>query len=308
MTLKHKAIAVVIGYGSIGKRHVQLLEEEDWQVVVISKHHKGKACFPNLESFFESRLTATLAIIASETHLHQHQLETLISHLPKINILVEKPLGFKAPRPAHQHKIWVGYNLRCHPLIQRLKQELQNERLISLSIDIRRHLPTMRGPEQDYRKSYSCFTKKGGGVLRDFSHDLDLVQHLSGPWLRAQAHGGKYGQLHGDAMDTCSINGKSERCPHVQVHMSYLDPMPCRKIRLITSSRSIELDLDHGRWSDSSGQHLNQPRALNDSYRKQIQDLKHHQPWLCGFDEALRIEQLIEDLETSILTPFATAP
>lgn len=305
-TLIDKPIAVVIGYGSIGKRHVNLLEQKGWRVVVVSKHHKGNSCFSNLESFLESGLTTTLAVVASETRHHRHHLEKLLSTCPKTNILVEKPLGFTDPLPPHRAQIWVGYNLRCHPLVQRLKRELANETLISLSIDIRRHLPTMRGTEKDYRKSYSCFSQKGGGVLRDFSHDLDLVQHLSGPWRTAQAHGGKLGKLYGDAVDTCTITGDSERCPHVQVHMSYLDPMPCRKLRLVTDLRSIELDLDEGRWSDSNGQRSHEPTGLSDSYGNQLQDMQNHEPWLCGYDEARRIDQLIEALEVSLLTPFTT--
>ena len=40
-------------------------------------------------------------------------------------------------------------------------------------------LPTWR-PESDYKNTYSAKSEKGGGVLRDLSHEIDLCLSLVG--------------------------------------------------------------------------------------------------------------------------------
>jgi predicted dehydrogenase len=289
--------AVIIGYGSIGRRHHHLLSQMGWKVSLVSRHFEDESSYPHFDVFVKTQQHVDLFVIASPTHLHQEQLQACLHHDSTSLILVEKPLGFLDSPPSK--RVSVGYNLRFHPLVQQLKQELQGENVLSLSIDLRRHLPTMRGEGVDYKNSYSCFTHLGGGVLRDFSHDLDLAQVLCGTWQRWKGSGGKFGNLHGDAMDTCTVIGATEHCPHVHIHMTYLDPQSCRLLKVVTTHKSFQLDLDGGALTDSNGRTFNCPSGLNDSYQLQLEATLTQDQHLCSLSEAHAIERLIHSIESS---------
>jgi predicted dehydrogenase len=289
--------AAIVGYGSIGRRHHQVLTQMGWSCQIVSQHYSGENSFKDLSSFFSSEKEPKLIIIASPTHLHESQLRNCLNRTTQTCILVEKPLGFRDI--PNSNRVWVGYNLRFHPLVEKLSEVCLREKLMSLSIDIRRYLPSMRGAKVDYQKSYSCFSQLGGGVLRDFAHDLDLPQHLTGSWLDCHAQGGKFGELYGDAMDTCSLIGKKKYCPHIQVHMTYLDPMPTRRVRLVTDERSIEVDLDSGKWVDSLGTQFQVEGGLEQSYVQQIHGIQTSSPQLCTLSQALEIENMIYTIESN---------
>ena len=84
----------------------------------------------------------------------------------------------------------VGFNLRTHDLVKQLKKKVEQEKVLHASMMIHRYLPTMR-KGQDYENSYSCHVSQGGGVTKDFSHELDLGLWLFGACQRLVAHGGK---------------------------------------------------------------------------------------------------------------------
>lgn len=190
--------ALVIGYGSIGARHVRVLSELGLQVAVVSGHAvelPGVSVFRDLVQAFAS-LSPDYVVIANETVRHRTTLDALAAVGFAGPILVEKPAvaTIEQTAPLTANHVRVAYNLRFHPVLQVLAAELQNENVISVQAYAGQFLPNWR-PGTDYRDSYSANRALGGGVLRDLSHEIDYLSWLFGPWARLSAIGGKRSQI-----------------------------------------------------------------------------------------------------------------
>src|SRR5690242_10170967 len=109
--------ALLIGYGSIGMRHAQVLEDLSFEVVVVSRRGEsgGRTVFVDLSSAL-SHASYDYAIVADETVKHAGSLADLVCADFQGAVLVEKPL-FARPEPLPDHEFkraGVGYNLRFH--------------------------------------------------------------------------------------------------------------------------------------------------------------------------------------------------
>lgn len=237
--------ALVIGYGSIGQRHTRLLVELGCDVAVMSRRTTSVVpYYSNLEKAI-AHWQPGYVVVANRTSEHFQTIEALARFGYQGNLLVEKPLfhcPINPPLEKFAHTV-VGYNLRCHPLIERLKVLLQDSpNLITASIYAGSYLPDWR-PNSDYRQSYSSQNGAGGGALRDLSHEIDYALWLLGPWQRLTASGGHLSSLDIDSDDAYSILMEVERCPLVSIQMNYVERVPRREISVNTDHLTIRADL-----------------------------------------------------------------
>lgn len=240
--------ALVIGYGSIGARHVRVLRELGLEVAVVSRHCDAeKNVFRNLPAACRE-FAPDYVVVANETAGHVEALKSLVELGYSGWTLVEKPLASKpeeligAPRGL---RVCLAYNLRFHPAMQRLKELLSEERSIAVQAYVGQYLPDWR-PGIDYRNSYSASGAAGGGVLRDLSHEIDYLRWLFGPWSRLAALGGRKSDLEIDSDDTwCVLMEQSSGCL-LTLQMNYLDRVARRELTIVGSTRSYRLDLIAG--------------------------------------------------------------
>ena len=173
-------IALVIGYGSIGKKHAKILKnlKEVDEVVVLTSQ---KNTYRKISSLHEiKRLNPFYIVVASPTNKHYEQLRFLEKNFSKKKILVEKPLFEKVFNlQIKKNKVYIGYNLRFNPLIIFIKKILKKINVIFVSVYCGYHLPYWR-KNVPYAKSYSASTIKGGGVILDLSHEIDYVKYIFG--------------------------------------------------------------------------------------------------------------------------------
>ena len=172
---------LVIGYGSIGRRHTEVLQSLGHEVSVVSGHLQNSdlAVFGDIRSAYVGR-QFDYVVIASETSAHADTLKHLLHAAGRQTVcLVEKPLWAFPEQHINLDgvKIAVGYVLRAHPLLRTVKNILKNKKIYSCRASCGQYLPDWR-PDSDYRKCYSAEKKRGGGVLRDLSHELDYMQML----------------------------------------------------------------------------------------------------------------------------------
>ena len=237
--------ALVIGYGSIGQRHAEVLIEAGCSVAILSRRS-----IPFEPSYSElsqalSEWQPGYVVIANRTSDHYQSVKALAQYGFRDCVLIEKPLFDQlAEMPIHNFShVGIGYNLRCHPLLRRLKNFLDDAgKLLSAHVYAGSYLPYWR-PDTDYRKSYSAKNKEGGGVLRDLSHELDYVLWLFGYWQRLTAHGGHFSKLEIDTEDEFCLIMETESCPLVSIHMNYLDRVPRREIIVNTNRHTCWVDL-----------------------------------------------------------------
>lgn len=232
---------LVVGLGSIGERHVRVLESIGRRVATVSR--RGGGTFADLTTAL-ARASPDYVVIANETALHAALLESLVSAGYDKIVLVEKPL-FAAPQalPTNQFsRLCVGYNLRFHPVASKLRECLAKVHALAVTAYVGQHLATWR-PGRDYRATSSASRTAGGGVLRDLSHELDLLLWLFGGWKSVIAAVGHSGTLEIDSDDNAALMLNLVRCPSVTVAMNYLDRHPARVLRIVGESTTFVADL-----------------------------------------------------------------
>ena len=286
--------ALVIGYGSIGQCHVRLLVELGCQVAVVSQHStEFSPCYSDLSLAFTS-WQPDYVVVANRTSEHQQTIETLAQHGYQGKVLVEKPLFDKLVNlsPKTFSHTAVAYNLRCHPLLARLKSFLHDSiKLLTASIYVGSYLPDWR-PNTDYRQNYSAKRNEGGGVLRDLSHELDYVLWLFGPWRKLTATGGHLSTLEIDSDDAFALLMETEFCPLVSIQLNYLDRVPRREILVNTDHHTIRVDLINSSL-EINGEQETFTLVRDDTYREQ-----HHAMLTGKIEELCTWSEAIETLFT----------
>lgn len=240
--------AVVVGYGSIGSRHARILDQLGCQTGVVSARDTARDLQFNSIHEAVRQLRPEYVVIASETSRHLSDLVDLLSTGFSGTILMEKPLFVRIPieLPQFSNATYIGYNLRFHPILRRLRELLKNESVVSVHAYVGQYLPLWR-PGRDYRNVYSASKEAGGGVLRDLSHELDTLNWLLGGWVKLAALGGHLSRLEIDSDDVVSILMETRLCPVVTLDMNYLDRVGRRSILVNTDCCTIEADFNGGR-------------------------------------------------------------
>lgn len=235
---------LIIGYGSIGTRHANILKEMEHSVHIVSKRDvKGFPCYKSIKEALQNK-DFDYVVISNETCNHYNSFIELNKLGYSGRLLIEKPV-FLEPRSLPQsgfEKVFVAYNFRFHPVVQKLHEFLRGKEIYSVQVYVGQYLPSWR-LGTDYTKCYSASKAQGGGALRDLSHELDCMNWLCGGWKRVTAIGGKFSNLQIDSDDVFVLLLEMENCPVACVQMNYLDLKGRREIIINLKDHSIKADL-----------------------------------------------------------------
>ena len=295
---------LIIGYGSIGKRHEEILLSFDSvrQIDIVTKQTlPNKITYKNLEEI--SVITKyDYYIIASETYAHHEQLRYLEDRLSNKLIFCEKPL-FETDKHLMivKNKVYVGYVLRFYPLMKKLKVLIKNEKVISVNVNCGQYLPTWR-PDSDYKNSYSAKKEEGGGVLLDLSHEIDYVQWLFGKIYEIKSYQLKVSDLDIDSDDLTIIIGKTEKETVVNISLDYISKITTRRIFLHTLNDSYELDFINHRLlqKDKNGQeniYKADEVERNHMFTRMHQAILNNKESVCTYNEALSVMSTIAKVQ-----------
>jgi predicted dehydrogenase len=240
--------ALIIGRGSIGIRHGRVLERMGCQVSYFSRRPSGAGGGYSSIQDALNQSRPDYAVIATETAAHLGNVRELSAAGYMGPLLVEKPL-FERPHPIPNslkaNSIFVGYQLRFLRAIVELRAFVAGETCVSASLYVGQHIDTWR-QGRDGHTSYSGWSVLGGGALRDLSHELDLAQWLFGSCVRISASGGRMTGVTIDSDDAWGILAEFERCPIVSLQLNYLDQPGRRRIVVVVTNRTAEIDLLSG--------------------------------------------------------------
>lgn len=297
---KSASSALVVGYGSIGKRHVEILHKQGINVAVFSRRFLPLAdSFNDLSTAIQSNKPSYI-VVANRTGEHVETLQTL-DHLGYTGkILVEKPLfsDQQAYGPRSPEKIRVAYNLRYHPLIQNLRTALKGQKICTFQVYVGQYLPNWR-PDTDYRQSYSANKNAGGGALLDLSHDIDYATWILGGWQAVAAQGGRVSDLEITSDDSFSLMLQTPRCPHVLVHMNYLDRCSRREIVVNTTTQTLKVDLVNGIFQIDNDQEFS-TIDRNATYTAMHEDMQAPaSAYACTYGQGLDLINLIAAARTA---------
>ena len=295
--------SLLIGFGSIGSRHHEVLSSLGCEVSVVSSR---RLVIDNSFIDLNSAMNIVLpeyVVISNNTNQH---IETFLK-VRKSGflgpILIEKPLSVIRVDLINSSfdNTYVAYNMRFNPLIKRLKEEILEEKVISVVAYAGQYLPLWH-EGQDYRSSYSSMKSKGGGVLRDFSHELDFINWLFGNWKSVSGIGGKFSSLDIDAEDTFSIMLETDLCKSVLLHLNYLDKIPRRSLVINTDLHTYEINFINKSFKkDEDLKMYNYDK--NYSYKLQheaILDSNYND--LCTYSSGNEVLDLISAIEKSSIS------
>lgn len=289
--------ALVIGLGSIGTRHAEVLRGLGLDVSTVSRRAGG-----DHESIAQALagVRADYAVVATETARHADDLRELAQAGFRGAVLVEKPLYAK-PEPAPNYpfaSVSVGYNLRFHPVMTALAAMLRGRDVITVAAYVGQDIRDWRAG-RDHRATASATREAGGGVLRDLSHELDYLLWLFGPWRRVAALGGASGARDIDVEDHLDLLLDMQHASAVHVHMDYLDRQGIRRIRINLDDETIEADLVGGRLT-VNGEVTEIKGERDQSYRDMHIAAMTGAGSICSLPQALNVMHLIDAAERAL--------
>jgi predicted dehydrogenase len=231
--------ALIVGFGSIGKRHFKNCQSLGFNVEIFSKHLKKMK--PNRKQY-------NLILICSKTSDHLRDIKK-IRNLSQ-NFFIEKPLASsvsdaeKIKKVLKGKKVMIGYTLIFHPLIKEVK-EIINKKILGNIFLAQIHagyfLPFWR--KTDYRKSYSASKKEGGGVALDLIHEINYTQYLFPDSIeKIIGFKGKVSDLK-ISSDDIAFFGLKQKNKYLNISLNYLNQTIKRSIRLFGSKGELFCDL-----------------------------------------------------------------
>ena len=234
--------ALVVSYGSIGQKHAKILKTKFGikDLTVCTKKRISK--FNTIKKLGGLKKKPSYIVIASPTSKHFKQLKFIEKKFKKIKILVEKPLFDKYRKlNVRKNKIFVGYNLRFHPIIKYIKKHIKGKKILDIKITCNSYLPDWR-PDTFYKKSSSASKRLGGGVILDLSHELDLVRWLFGEITIKFIQKGKFSNLLINTEDLLKLYGKIGKT-NLSIDLNYFSRIKKRTIVIDGKNFSIFADL-----------------------------------------------------------------
>ncbi|MBT6938502.1 MAG: Gfo/Idh/MocA family oxidoreductase [Candidatus Marinimicrobia bacterium] len=228
----------IVGLGSIGRRHLQLVKELRPELNIIAvRSGMGKrveeeklisAVVHSLDEAMEYGIEA--AIIATPAVYHIQQAIEFMKR--GIHLLIEKPLShslddvnelFKMQKKSKSVCL-VGYCLHYSLGALKFNDMLKNKnkigQILHVQVDCGSYLPDWR-QGQDYRKSVSAKAELGGGVLLELSHELHYIRWFFGNMKSVSAKIQNSGALDIDVEDSADIIFEAEQGYSVSAHLDF---------------------------------------------------------------------------------------
>jgi len=253
---------LVVGLGSIGRRHARNWAALGLGPLLVCRRIGSEQVEPlGVEAREIFDLDAALneqpdvVLVTNPTSLH---VETACQALHAgAHVFVEKPLGHELNGVAEllcqakraRQQLMVGYNLRFHPGLARMK-DLVTQRaigtLVSARAEVGEYLPGWH-PGEDYRRGYSARRDLGGGPVLTFSHELDALCWLLGAPSRVMGMTTHASSLEIDTEDVAEL---MLRFPHGalgSVHVDFVRRPPSRSLEIVGEEGVLRWEYDTGR-------------------------------------------------------------
>jgi len=236
----------IIGFGSIGKKHLEIFKKNKLakKIYIISsqdlKFNEKNIFATSIRKI--KKVNPDYFVISSETSKHLKFIKFIENNFKNKCVLVEKPLSNDLPNfQIKKNSIYVGYNLRFHPVIQYVSNLIKNTKIISIDSICRSNLKNWR--KIKYTESSSASKKKGGGVLLDLSHELDYIYYLFGDLFVKYSFNKKISNLNIDSDDTLYVFGKTLNNSLFSIIANYYSKIEFRSFTITGNNIFIYGDL-----------------------------------------------------------------
>jgi len=238
---KQTQYVAVIGTGSIGLRHLRILQGlPHVRPIAIPYRAERRAELDRLGFLTSANLATAVetwklsgCIVASDTSRHLADSLEVFTH--GLHCLVEKPVSRNGNEARQLHRTALKTNCRLYVgCVMRFSDSLAQVRagltrvgpVHAVRIECQSYLPDWR-PDRPYRDTYSA-REDEGGVLRDLIHELDYAGWLFGWPTRLQARLVNTGTLGIAAEESADLSWETKEGAAVSIRLDYLTRPPRR--------------------------------------------------------------------------------
>jgi len=241
---------LVVGTGSIGRRHIEVLQSlggHDIGICELNRQNADEAgakygideVYYDMADALDAGFDA--AIVCTP---NAHHADASVAALQAgCNVLVEKPIAsnlgdaWRMVMAAEEtgRILMVGYTLRVYPGLSEVKSVIENGTLgrpVSARVNLNAAI-TLVLNKSDYRKSY----KTGGGIIYDYSHEIDYLRYLFGELSRYACFVDLQVKKEQSCDDVAEILLQYESGTIASIHMDYV----------LDGGRSLEIVCEKGR-------------------------------------------------------------
>lgn len=318
---------LVLGCGSIGKRHIRNLIsmnvgrimacDPDSSKLDYVKKEFSIEVFSDMYEALDSK-TYDAAFICTPPSYHVIQASLLLEK--GVNCFIEKPLSHNLEgidnlieKASKKRKVaLVGYTLRFSPGLIRIKKMIEESvigDILSLKASVGYYLPYWR-PYENYRSGYGARKDMGGGIVLDASHEIDYIRYLAGEVEEVFAVCRKLSKLEIDTEDFAEITMRHSNGAYSQIHLDYLQSNYRRSCEIIGDKGMIIWDINeriikqftlNDKEYHTCYEGLN--ADINEMYKQEMkhffQCIKGNEKPLIDIEEGRRIQEIIMKIKES---------
>ena len=298
---KKELTILVIGYGSIGKKHCEILKNFSDNIYVYTKQKIKN--FNKVNSLKKIKnINPDYFIIASKTNTHFDFIKFIEKNFKNKKVLIEKPIMERyRPLKLKKNEFFVGYNLRFHPVLIFLKKFLKNKKVNFVNISSSSFLPNWR-KNINYTKSNSA-SKNYGGVLLELSHERDYVSWIFGKFNHLYSFNKKISNLKILADDILIFVGKNVKKSIINISMNFFSRINKREVVVEGNNFTCKGDIlsnEVSIISNKKNKTYKFPKFnIRETYFKQhLALLKNQNDILCNVNEALATMKIIKKIRS----------
>lgn len=166
---------------------------------------------------------------------------------------------------------YTAFNLRFHPIVQWLKENIKSYNIIEVNAYCGSYLPDWR-PNQDYRKVYSARKELGGGVHLDLTHEIDYLLWIFGHPVHTKSTKRRISDLEIDSIDSARYWMEYENFT-ISLTLNYFRRDARRHVEIVTNQTTLECDLLSNKVTDLlNGEVVFESKSSTsmDTYKKQM--------------------------------------
>ena len=255
---------IIIGYGNIALKHKKILSQliKNSNIIFfrITKNNNNKK---NDKFFYEIKdilnFKPDLIVVANPASKHIEICQKLL--ILKSPFFIEKPISNNLLKAKNFIKkcndnsvpLFIGYNLRFMQSLIEVKKILQKKILGSLNlvlVEAGYNLINWR-VNKDYKKTVSAQKKLGGGVLLEFSHEIDYLIWLFGSIKEIDCFTNNYSSLKMDVEDFANLRVFFDKTTLSKnlltiVNLDFFRQDKTRKFTIIGSKSTLKWDAING--------------------------------------------------------------
>jgi glutamate-1-semialdehyde aminotransferase/spore coat polysaccharide biosynthesis protein SpsF (cytidylyltransferase family)/predicted dehydrogenase len=286
--------ALVVGCGSIGRRHARNLKSFGVQQLGFcdTSPEALKQCREELngEIFIDygealQKFKPDIALICTPPVYHVE--EALAALQVQAHVFIEKPLSHEssgiqvliAEARRRDRNVQIGYNMRFHPGLKILKELIDSGkigRVLWLHAEAGQYLPDWR-PWQHYRESYSARHELGGGIILDGSHELDYICWLLGRPTEVLCRAEHLSSLDVDVEDSAWIYLSFPEKRRAELHLDFVQRVYARTCKVVgeTGTAVWDFNLQEVRWFSSEQPGWNSIPYIFEANDMYVAEMRH---------------------------------